>query len=47
MTNYNTETPIADEAIARIAKLAYDHFARLARSTEYGARVPLEFLKKK
>lgn len=47
MTNYNAETANADDAIAKVAKLAYDHFARLARSTEYGARVPLEFLKKK
>jgi beta-lactamase class A len=47
MTNYNGENANADEAIARIAKLAYDHFARLSRSTPYGARVPLEFLKNK
>lgn len=47
MTNYNGETANADEAISRAAKLAYDHFARLARSTPYGARVPLDFLKKK
>ena len=47
MTNYNGETANAEDAISQIAKLAYDHFARLARSTEYGARVPLEFLKKK
>lgn len=46
MTNYNGENADADAAIARIAKLAYDHFARLARSTNYGARVPLELLKK-
>lgn len=46
MTNYNGEQADADAAIARIAKLAYDHFARLARSTKYGARVPLELLKK-
>ncbi|MFN0110429.1 MAG: serine hydrolase [Blastocatellia bacterium] len=47
MTNYNGEAANADNAISQIAKLAYDYFARLARSTEYGARVPLEFLKKK
>lgn len=46
MTNYNGEDANADEAIAKVAKLAYDYFARLARSTAYGARVPLEFLKK-
>lgn len=46
MTTYNGETADADAAIAKIAKLAYDHFARLARSTKYGARVPLELLKK-
>ncbi len=43
MSNYNGEG--ADEAIAKISKLAYDYFARLARSTRYGARVPLELLK--
>lgn len=47
MTNYNGQHANADEAIANIAKLAYDYFARLARSTPYGARVPLELLKKK
>ena len=47
MTNYNGESANADEAIAKVAKLAYDYFARLARSTDYGARVPLELLKKK
>lgn len=47
MTNYNGEAANADDAISQIAKLAYDYFARLARSTDYGARVPLEFLKKK
>lgn len=46
MTNYNGVQADADATIARIAKLAYDHFARLARSTKYGARVPLELLKK-
>lgn len=47
MTNFNGENANADEAIAKIARLAYDYFARLARSTDYGARVPLELLKKK
>jgi beta-lactamase class A len=45
MTNYNGENSGADEAIARVAKLAYDYYARLSRSTVYGARVPLELLK--
>lgn len=45
MTNYNGETANAEEAIAKVAKLAYDYFARMARSTDYGARVPLELLK--
>ncbi len=45
MSNYNSEG--ADEAIAKISRLAYDYFARLARSTSYGARVPLELLKTK
>lgn len=47
MTNYNGENANADEAIAKVARLAYDYFARLSRSTDYGARVPLELLKKK
>ncbi len=45
MTNYNGAG--VDEAISRVARLAYDYFARLARSTKYGARVPLELLKHK
>ncbi len=45
MTNYNGEG--ADDAIARVSKLAYDYFARLSRSTKYGARVPLELLRNK
>jgi len=45
MTNYNGEG--ADDAIAKLSKLAYDYFARLSRSTRYGARVPLELLKHK
>ncbi|MBK6797582.1 MAG: serine hydrolase [Acidobacteria bacterium] len=44
MTNYNGEG--ADDAIARISKLAFDYFSRLSRSTKYGARVPLELIKK-
>jgi beta-lactamase class A len=48
MTNYNgPNSEAADEAIAKVSKLAYDYFARLSRSTEYGARVPLELLKNK
>jgi beta-lactamase class A len=48
MTNYNgADEAEADEAIAKVSKLAYDYFARLARSTGYGARVPLELLKHK
>lgn len=45
MTNYLGEND--DDPIARVAKLAYDHFAKLSRSTKYGARVPLELLKQK
>jgi len=45
MTNYNGEG--ADGAIAKVSKLAYDYFARLSRSTGYGARVPLDLLKHK
>ncbi|HEY6399868.1 MAG TPA: serine hydrolase, partial [Blastocatellia bacterium] len=48
MTNYNgPDSASADEAIAKVSKLAYDYFARLARSTVYGARVPVELLKQK
>lgn len=42
MSNYNGEG--AEEAISRIAKLAYDYFSRISRSTRYGARVPLELI---
>ena len=45
MTNYNGEG--ADDAIAKVSRLAYDYFARVSRSTRYGARVPLELLKQK
>ncbi|MGA1368738.1 MAG: serine hydrolase [Blastocatellia bacterium] len=44
MTTFNGERVDADEAIARISRLAYDYFSRLARSTPYGARVPLPIL---
>jgi beta-lactamase class A len=51
MTNYNgpdgADEEAADEAIAKVSKLAYDYFARLSRSTGYGARAPLELLKRK
>jgi len=45
MTNYDREG--ADDAIAKVSKLAYDYFIRLSRSTKYGARVPLELLEHK
>jgi beta-lactamase class A len=51
MTNYNGPNgpngEDAGKAIAKVSKLAYDYFARLSRSTPYGARVPLELLKNK
>ena len=48
MTNYNgPNSEAADDAIAKVSKLAYDYFARMSRSTVYGARVPLELLKNK
>ena len=48
MTNYNgPDGGAADDAIAKVSKLAYDYFARLSRSTGYGARVPLELLNHK
>ena len=45
MTTYNGPNANAPEAISQVAKLAYDYFDRLARSTAYGVRVPLEVLK--
>jgi len=48
MTNYNGADEVAaGETIAKVSKLAYDYFARLSRSTGYGARAPLELLKHK
>ncbi|MGE0128803.1 MAG: serine hydrolase [Blastocatellales bacterium] len=48
MTNYNgPDSGAADDAIAKVSKLAYDYFARLARSTKFGMRVPLELLRDK
>lgn len=45
MTNYNgADSQAANDAIAKVSKLAYDYFQRLSRSTEYGARVPAELL---
>jgi beta-lactamase class A len=45
MTNYDPAGEgSADDAIAKVSKLAYDYFIRLSRSTPYGARVPLELL---
>ncbi|HKQ77057.1 MAG TPA: hypothetical protein VJ810_25400 [Blastocatellia bacterium] len=38
---------LSDDAIAKVSKLAYDYFARLSRSTRFGARAPLELLKHK
>jgi beta-lactamase class A len=48
MTNFNgPDGDVAGDAIAKVSKLVYDYFTRLSRSTKYGARVPLEFLKDK
>lgn len=44
MTAWNGENAGADEAIAKIARSTYDYFAKLARSTQYGARVPLTII---
>jgi beta-lactamase class A len=41
MTNYADGT---DAVLREVARVVYDHFARLARSTPYGARVPLRVL---
>lgn len=43
MSNYNLKS--ADETIAQISKIAYEHFWRISLSTKYGTRVPIELLK--
>jgi beta-lactamase class A len=43
MTNYGTEGSAAVRAASRVA---WDYFYRLARSTDYGARVPLDVLRR-
>lgn len=42
MTNYDGAG--APEALSKVAKLSYEYFARMARSTEFGARLPIEML---
>jgi hypothetical protein len=42
MTNYGLDD--GRDAIERAAKAAYDHAARLGRTTDYGTRVPLEII---
>ncbi len=44
MSTFNGEG--ADDTIARVSRVAYDYFARMARSTKDGARVPLDLLPK-
>ena len=46
MTTFGGESVVADEAISKIAKMAYDYFSRIARSTPYGARIPLSLIQK-
>jgi len=43
MSNYNLKS--AQETIAQISKIVYEHFWRLSLSTKYGTRVPIELLK--
>jgi beta-lactamase class A len=43
MSNYNLKT--AQESIAQISKIVYEHFWRISLSTKYGTRVPIELLK--
>lgn len=43
MSNYNLKS--ADETIAQISKIIYEHFWRISLSTKYGTRVPIELLK--
>ncbi|CUU10546.1 beta-lactamase class A [Candidatus Kryptobacter tengchongensis] len=43
MSNYNLKS--ADETIAQISKIIYEHFWRISLSTKYGTRVPVELLK--
>lgn len=42
MSSFNGEG--ADDAIALVSRVTCGYFARMARSTRYGARVPLELL---
>jgi hypothetical protein len=43
MTNYGTD---GSSAVRAASRAAWDYFFRLARSTDYGARVPLEVLRR-
>jgi hypothetical protein len=45
MVNYSDASD-AERALRRIADAAYGYFHVLARSTPYGARVPLEVMPK-
>ena len=45
MSNYNLKS--ANETIAQISKIIYEHFWRISLSTKYGTRVPIELLKSK
>jgi beta-lactamase class A len=45
MTNYG-DTEAGNAAIRQIARLALDYYGKLARSTPYGARVPLAVLER-
>jgi beta-lactamase class A len=44
MLNYGDAAPAA-ETLRQVSASAYDYFARLARATPHGARVPLEILR--
>ncbi len=44
MTNYGGD---GDEAIRRVSEVAYGYFAKLARATPHGTRVPLEVIRRR
>lgn len=44
MTNYGGD---GDEAIRQVSAVAYSYFAKLARATPYGTRVPLEVIRRR
>ena len=46
MINYGVDDPGMERPIREISSAAYKYFTHLARTTPYGTRVPLEYIKK-